>query len=106
MPGFKRREGDFAITVSNGVYKQVDVYEREGLLYAKEGSGFVQLIYDGSTTKSKTRLDLLSVETPLAMSWTGRICIAGTEFVSGQKPLEEYAEKLGLPAPETTKRLG
>lgn len=33
MAGFKQREGDFAVTVSRGVYKQVDVYERRGMVF-------------------------------------------------------------------------
>lgn len=89
MAGFKQLEGEFAVTVSGGVYKQSDVYERNGLLFVKHGSGFVQLDYMGGTSTDKLRLDELNVETPLAMTKLGRICIKGHPAIPEQKPLPE-----------------
>lgn len=60
MSFFKQVEGEAAILVNNGVFSQVDLYSRDGYLYAKHGSGFVRLYADGSTSKAKLRLDFMS----------------------------------------------
>ena len=53
MSFFKEIEGDAAIVVENGVYRQVPLFERDGYIYAKIGSGFVRIMADGATTKAK-----------------------------------------------------
>lgn len=63
MSFFKQVEGEAAVLVSDGIYRQVDLYSRDGYLFAKFGAGFVRLKADGSTSKSKLRLE--------HMSWTG-----------------------------------
>ena len=88
MAGFEKLEGEFAITVSNGIYKQTDVYERNGYLYVKHGSGFAQINHTGGTSVAKVRLDELNIETPIAMSKLGRLCIDGHAGVPNQKPLK------------------
>ena len=106
MSGFNKLEGEFAITVSNGVYKQSDVYERNGYLYVKSGSGFVQLNHTGGTSTPKVRLDELNMETPIAMSKLGRLCIEGHVGVRDQKPLSSdkpFLKRAELPSPETKK---
>ena len=87
MSGFNKLEGEFAITVSNGVYKQVDVYERNGYLYVAQGSGFIQINHTGGTTSPKVRLDELNIETPIAMSKLGRLCLKDHAGIPEQKPL-------------------
>lgn len=77
MSFFKQAEGEAAILVSNGVYSQVDVYTRDGYLYAKIGGGFVRLMADGSTSKAKTQLNFLSYSEPLAQR-LGRLCEPST----------------------------
>ena len=62
MAFFQKVEGDAAIIVENGVYKQVDLYTRDGMLYVQSGGGFIRLFADGSTTKAKTRLDFMSFD--------------------------------------------
>lgn len=90
---FQHREGDCAIVSEGGVFKQVDVYERNGVLYAKTSGGFVRLYADGSTSKAKCRLDTLSVETPLYRSRLGYLCAKGEgEGVKALSPPE--VEKL------------
>lgn len=42
MSFFKQVEGEAAILVNNGVFSQVDLYSRDGYLFAKHGSGFVR----------------------------------------------------------------
>ena len=88
MAGFTKLEGEFAVTVQNGVYKQVDVYERNGYLFVSHGSGYIQLTHTGSTTAPKVRLDELNMETPIAMSKLGRLCVKGHAGVPDQKALE------------------
>lgn len=106
MSGFNKLEGEFAITVSNGVYKQADVYERNGYLYVKSGSGFVQLNHTGGTSTPKVRLDELNIETPIAMSKLGRLCIKGHAGVSEQKELgsdKPFLKRALLPDTDTKK---
>ena len=101
MSFFQRVDGEAAVLSENGVFKQVDIYTRNGQLFAKAGGGFVRLMADGSTTKSKCRLDALSWEGPLFSDTFGRLY--GTkENVKGIKQLiGPAADKLlGLPSPE------
>lgn len=71
---FKQREGDAAVVVENGVFRQTDVYSRSGYLFAKVGPGFIRLYADGSTSKAKCRLDVLHVECRLQQDRFGRLC--------------------------------
>lgn len=73
MSLFQQIEGDVAVLSQNGVYKQVDVYERDGALYAKHGGGFIRLYADGATSQSKVRLDVLHFEGPLFKDALGRL---------------------------------
>lgn len=82
---FKKVEGEAAVLIMNGVYAQVDLYTRNGYLYAKVGGGFVRLFADGSTTKAKMRLDTLSWDGPLRADRLGRLC---TTDVADAKPLD------------------
>lgn len=97
MSFFKEIEGEAAILVSNGVYQQVPLFSRDGYLFAKIGGGFVRLMADGATTKSKLRLDFMSWEGPLFRDALGRLC---TDAVKGAKPLGTDQQKLlgGAPA--------
>lgn len=97
MSFFKHIEGEAAVVVTNGVYQQVDLYERDGFLYAKIGSGFVRLSQDGSTTKAKTRLDFMSWTGPLYRDSLGRLAareIAGLKTCKLDEPVER--KLLGL----------
>jgi len=87
MAGFRKLEGEFAVTRSNGVYKQADLYERNGYLYVKHGSGFVQINHTGATSTPKVSLDELNIETPIAMSRLGRLCIKDHPAIPDQKQL-------------------
>lgn len=53
---FTALPGDVAITLTNGVYRQVDLYTYEGRVFAKHGNGFIALRADGSTTLPRTRV--------------------------------------------------
>jgi len=96
MGFFQHLEGHAAIIVENGVFKQTDLYSRDNRLFAKSGSGFIRLMADGSTTKAKARLELLSIETPLYKSALGHLLL-GNE--ANARPLEKpMAIKLVAPA--------
>lgn len=73
MSFFQEIEGEAAVLVENGVYKQVPLYSRDGYLYAKIGGGFVRLMADGATTKSKLRLEFMSWTGPLYRDSLGRL---------------------------------
>ena len=96
MGFFKQVEGEAAVVVSNGVYKQCDVYERNGYLYAKVAGGFVRLMADGSTTNAKTRLETMSWEGPIARDAMGKLC---RPSVRGSIELEAPKAQLLLGAP-------
>lgn len=74
MSFFKQVEGEACVLVENGVYRQCDVYTRDGYLYGKLGSGFVRLHADGATTKAKCRLVHLSWTGGLYRDVLGRLC--------------------------------
>lgn len=93
MSFFQHVEGEAAILVENGVYRQVDLYQRDGYLYAKVGNGFVRLMADGATTKAKLRLDFMSFDKPLYRDGMGRLC---TDAVGGAKRLETAKAQLLL----------
>lgn len=78
MAFFKEVEGEAAILVRGGVYKQVPLYTRDGFLFAKVNGGFVRLYADGSTTQSKLRLDFMSWEGVLCRDRLGRLCAPST----------------------------
>lgn len=96
MSFFQQVEGEAAVLVENGVYRQCDLYARDGYLYAKVGSGFVRLMADGATTKAKCRLDHLSWTGELRRDTLGRLC---TVDVSGAKALEPTRRQALLGAP-------
>lgn len=89
---FIQSEGDVAIVVSNGVYKQVPVYLKDGLLYAGISGGFVRLKEDGSTSQPKMRLDHLDFDGDLHRDELGRLCVPSTERKS--TPLAEPRRQL------------
>jgi hypothetical protein len=90
MAMFKQVEGENAIVVEGGVFKQADLYTRDGYLYAKAAGGFVRLYADGSTSKAKCRLDVLTFDKPLCADKFGRLCDAS---VSDARSLEREKEQ-------------
>lgn len=75
---FQEVEGEVAVLVSGGIYRQVPLYTRNGYLYAKSGGGFIKLNSDGSTTQPKVRIDTLTFEGNLAADPLGRLCLPST----------------------------
>jgi hypothetical protein len=97
MGFFKQVEGEAAIVVINGVYKQCDLYERDGYIYAKTAGGFVRLMADGSTTRAKMRLDFMTWTGSLCRDSIGRLC---SPDVAGSRTLESNKAQLLLGSPE------
>lgn len=93
---FKPIEGEAAILIADGVFRQTDLYERNGYLFAKYGSGFVRLAADGSTSKAKLRLETLSWDGALGADAMGRLC--RPEIVTHAKPINESQRHLLLAA--------
>ncbi len=89
---FKELEGEAAVLVDNGVYRQVPIYTRLGFLYAKTGAGFVRLMADGSTSKAKMRLETISTN-ELARDNLGRLCQPDAQ---GALPLEGRSKQVLL----------
>ncbi|QIG73307.1 hypothetical protein EVC02_086 [Rhizobium phage RHph_N17] len=56
MALFRRLENVIIILNTNGVYTQVDGYERNNYVYAKKGGGFIGLRSNGGGTTSPTTL--------------------------------------------------
>ena len=106
MTGFVKLEGEFAITTSRGVYKQADLYERNGYLYVKHGSGFIMLTAQGGTSTDKVRLDELNLaSTRVAMGRTGRLCVEGHPAVPDQTAIPEPGEKKWLTRADVVPKL-
>lgn len=68
----------YAVSVTKGVYKQVEVYERDCLLYINHGSGFVRLVRGNytkiATSAPNTYIDELTVNFDLWLTGTGSLC--------------------------------
>ena len=92
MSFFKEVEGEAAVLVENGIYRQVPISIRDGYLYAKVSGGFVRLYADGSTTKARMRLDFMSWEGPLFRDALGKLCTA--EVPKAKALAEPAAAKL------------
>lgn len=58
---FKPIEGEAAVIASKGVYQQVDLYSRGGVLYAKRGGGFIRLLNGGATSQANVRWEFMSI---------------------------------------------
>jgi len=61
---FQELEGETCILLNAGVFTECTVYTRsEGELFAKSSSGFIRLYASGATSKSKYRIDTLTIST-------------------------------------------
>lgn len=76
---FKALEGENAIIQRNGVYRQCDLYVRNGQLFAKVSNGYVRLYANGSTSQDRTRLDTLAYDGPLYSDRLGRLTTVAGE---------------------------
>ena len=78
MSVFKVIPDAYAVSVTKGVFKQVEVYERDGLIYINHGSGFVRLVRGShtkiATTSPNTYIDELTVDFDLWVTSTGSVC--------------------------------
>ena len=93
---FQPLEGDVAVIVERGVFRQCDLYQRAGFLFAKVGSGFVRLHEDGSTSKAHCRLETLATDLPVLRNDLGRLVLPD---VAGARPIrDERREMLSLPS--------
>ena len=72
---FKQIQGENAIIVRSGVYRQCDLYERAGEIFARVGNGFVRLYADGSTSQPKTSITVLAFNGNLFADRLGRLTI-------------------------------
>jgi hypothetical protein len=75
---FQELEGDCAVIIVKGVYKQCPLYTRNGYLYAKTSGGFVKLMSDASTSQPSVRVETLVLEQDLKVDGMGRLMV-GTE---------------------------
>lgn len=97
MGFFKQIEGEAAIVIVGGVYKQCDLYERDGYIYAKVAGGFVRLYADCTTTKANVRLDFMSWDGgPLCRDVHNKLCRPETP---GSIALEAPKKQLLLGGP-------
>lgn len=93
MAGFKLIEGAHVIVSQGGVYKQVGLAERHGVLYAVAAGGYVAMFSDASTTKDKLRIVEISHDDKVMVNAVGRLC---TPEVEGAKAIKKSAEQLLL----------
>lgn len=57
----------FAITRSNGLFRQVPVYHHNGRIFVKHGAGYAHIHSNGDTSVPKLRLD--EIELPFKESY-------------------------------------
>ena len=80
---FKQLTGETVVLQSNGIFKQSDLYEWDGKLFAKHAGGFIRLKENGSTSKDGVNIEMLYLDAPLLKDRFGRLC------VSGGKPIDK-----------------
>ena len=95
MSFFQPLEGEAAVIVSGGIWKQVELFRRGNALFVKIGQGFARVMADGSTSKHKTRLDCLSYDGPLWRSPLGHLLVGAED---GAKPIDQD-KRIQLAAP-------
>lgn len=78
------------------MYKQVDLYSRDGHVFAKVAGGFVRLMADGSTSKHRLRLDFMLFEGALGSDGMGRLVTADHPKFKAL-PAERQTLLLGAP---------
>lgn len=83
---FSELNGEHVVLVSGGVYRQALLYQREGYLYGKWGSGYVRLAADGSTSAPKVRMVVMSLYTGVGKDKLNRLCLS--RFVEDAEPIE------------------
>lgn len=81
---FKKMNGDQALLVAKGTFKEADLFEFQGGLFAKHGSGYVRLKANGSTSKPGVDFCHLETEAELWSDPFGRISVTNRD---GYKPL-------------------
>jgi hypothetical protein len=84
MSLFQKIAGDQVVLIANGVWKQADIYVRNGVLFAAMGGGFIRLMHDGATSKPKVRIDALVTDEKLYRGPHGQL---GLEKLEGWQPL-------------------
>jgi hypothetical protein len=91
MSFFQKVEGEGAIIVEGGIYQQVELYTRDGVIYVKVGKGFARVMHDGSTSKSsgRLRLDFLSWNGKLHRTPTGSLCTGDAKGAKALAPNNE-----------------
>ena len=99
---FSKIDGEQAIVIRDGVYRQCDLYEKSGALFAKVAGGYIRLNSNGTTTQPKTRLETLAYDGPLFADRLGRLTLTNGE---GYKQLSVSSEGvLLLEGPSTATR--
>lgn len=88
------QEGDCAVVVERGVFRQVPLFTFRDQLFAKVGAGFVRLSSDGATSKPSVRVETLTYSDPLYRDASRRLYIHDT---TGARPLtvDEQAKLRG-----------
>ena len=71
--GFKPMPGETVVLVQNGTYKQADVFEWNGRVFAKFGAGFIRLRRDGSTSKDGVRVEYFYTESDIYRDALGNL---------------------------------
>jgi len=69
---FHKIDDAFVITLSKGVFRQVEVYHREQRVYAKHGSGYIRLLGARCTSTPNVSWDELDDPNDLIDKTGGR----------------------------------
>lgn len=85
---FQQVEDAKAIVKMKGVYKQTDVYQRQGYLYVQHGSGYAALIRGNVTPIGTSVANLLvddlympdSFDNKVWITKGGRLCLEQCEY--------------------------
>lgn len=76
---FVKVEGTTVLLVERGVYRQADLYERGGQLFAKLGTGYVYLKETGATSKDGVGFDVIEGDLDLYRDPFGKLYLTAAE---------------------------
>ena len=82
---FARIEQATVLLRYNGRYRECDVYERNGVVYAKQGSNFVKLYADGSTSVNRLYVEELVAPEPFTANGMGWVTVNVTDRPVGDR---------------------
>lgn len=90
---FKEITGETVVLSHGGVFRQADLYEWDGKLFAKHGTGYVRLKENGSTSKDGVNIEMLYFDGELRKDKFGRLRVTGGTPIAQDRTMQLTRER-------------